>query len=111
MMIIDIKKFKKNILFLYFAAFSIPVAIICVCLLSNSITPFGNNTLVLNDLELQLIPFLTELSEKLKSHDSILFSFRRGLGFDFWCESAYYLNSPLNIFCVLFVNIFNNIII
>ena len=96
------KNQKNNILFLYFAAFSIPVAIICVCLLSNSITPFGNNTLVLNDLELQLIPFLTELSEKLKSHDSILFSFRRGLGFDFWCESAYYLNSPLNIFCVLF---------
>lgn len=94
------KKQKINSLLIYFAAFSLPVVILCICLFSNSITPFGNNTLVLSDLESQLLPFLSELAEKLKSHDSLLFSLRRGLGFDFWCESAYYLNSPLNVFCV-----------
>lgn len=93
-------KIKKYLCRLF--AFIAPAMILTITFMLKRITPFGDNMIVSSDLEIQIVPFLTELSDKLRSGTSLMFSHRRTLGYDFICESAYYLTSPLNIFCVFF---------
>ena len=49
----------------------------------------------------QYAPFFTEFMDKLKEGQSLLYSFRIGLGSDFVSLFAYYLASPMNWFLIL----------
>ena len=93
-------KIKKYLCRLF--AFIAPAMILTITFMLKRITPFGDNMIVSSDLEIQIVPFLTELSDKLRSGTSLMFSHRRTLGYDYICESAFYLTSPLNIFSVFF---------
>lgn len=97
------KLIRNNKIKLYtLAAFIIPATFILFLFFINNITPFGKKSILYNDLEIQIVPFLSELSYKLKHGESIFYSFRQSLGYDFFNQSCYYLNSPLNLFCVFF---------
>ena len=62
--------------------------------------PFGNGTVLIVDSIHQYLPFYTDLHEMLVKHESLLYSFSAGLGYDFWATFAYYMASPLNFFLV-----------
>ena len=64
--------------------------------------PFGNGTVLIVDSIHQYLPFYTDLHEKLVNHESMLYSFSAGLGYDFWATFAYYMASPLNFLLALF---------
>ena len=63
--------------------------------------PFGNGTVLIVDSIHQYLPFYTDLHEKLVNHESLLYSFSAGLGYDFWATFAYYMASPLNFLLAL----------
>ena len=63
--------------------------------------PFGDGTVLIIDSIHQYLPFYTELHEKLRAGESLLYDFSAGFGYDFWATFAYYLASPLNFLMAL----------
>lgn len=85
----------------YLLAFFLPVLIAVAILIRNDVYPFGDNCILHIDMYHQYAPFFTELMDKLKHGESLLYSFRIGLGSDFVSLFAYYLASPFNWFLFL----------
>lgn len=77
-------------------SFFIPVAITVLICIREGVFPFGENCILHIDMYHQYEPFFTELMDKLKNGDSLMHSFRIGLGSDFVSLFAYYLASPIN---------------
>lgn len=81
---------------LYLCAFFLPVFIAVIICIGNGVYPFGEECILHIDMYHQYEPFFTELMDKLKNGNSLLYSFRIGLGSDFVSLFAYYLASPFN---------------
>lgn len=92
---------KKNIL-IYIIAFMVPFGILSLSFALLGIYPFGNRQVLVIDAWNQYYPFLVELNRKLRSGESLLYSWRLGMGSDFVSLMAYYLASPLNLLLILF---------
>ena len=75
--------------------------LILFILIMNKITPFGNITLSLGDLNSQYENFLIELLHKIKSGSSLVYSFNNGLGYSFFGTIVSYLMSPATILYLL----------
>ncbi|MBQ9991073.1 MAG: YfhO family protein [Lachnospiraceae bacterium] len=86
----------------YLTAFLVPVLLMLVIFIVQSIYPFGDRSFLHVDMYHQYFPFLTEFYDKLKSGDSLLFSWTTGLGSNFLALFVYYLSSPFNWLAVLF---------
>ena len=79
----------------------IPALIMLIGFIVNGVWPFGDGTILKVDSLHQYLPFFTDFHQKLRSTDSLFYSFSGGLGYDFWATCAYYLASPLNMLIVL----------
>ena len=86
---------------LYLQAFLLPFVIYAVICFRNGVFPFGDNCILHVDMYHQYEPFFTEFMDKLKHGDSLLYSFRLGLGSDFVSLFAYYLASPVNVLLLI----------
>ncbi len=86
---------------MHLLAFFLPVCISLAIMIHNDVFPFGENCILHIDMYHQYAPFFTELMDKLKHGESLLYSFQIGLGSDFVSLFAYYLASPLNWFLIL----------
>lgn len=96
-------KSKKGIV-KYIIAFSIPVLCMLVHMICRDCYPFGNNTVLLGDANVQYYWFEEMLLDKIKNGESILFSWQAGLGFEFYQNFFYYLASPFNIIAMIIGN-------
>ena len=67
----------------------------------NGVAPIGKNTVLYSDLLNEYTPYLTELYDKLKEGGSLFWSWRTGVGSNFWGHLCYYLLSPFNCLVVL----------
>lgn len=90
----------KHIIYPILGAF-IPGIIIFIQFVRMRIWPFGQETILIVDSLHQYLPFFTELHEKLRSGESLIYSFSGGLGYDFWNTIAYYLACPFNLLVAL----------
>ena len=90
--------FQKNSL--YLAAFFLPFSVMMSIFILQGIYPFGDRSFLHVDMYHQYFPFLTEFYHKLKSGDSLLFSWNTGIGSNFLSLYAYYLASPFNWLCI-----------
>lgn len=86
----------------YFIAFFIPLVMFIALYYVKSIFPFGNNCYLRSDMYHQYAPFFSELWNKLRSGESLTYSWNIGMGTNFTSLYAYYLASPANWFIVLF---------
>lgn len=84
-----------------FAAFCIPILVMLAAMAAAGIHPFGSRMLIRSDAIHQYFPFLLELQEKLKTGESLFYSWKLGLGDNFWALCAYYCTSPLNVLMLL----------
>lgn len=71
--------------------------ILCIALYSCRIYPFGDKTLVYNDMQYQYLDFFIWFRNVLHGQDSLTYSFSAGLGSNTIALFAYYLASPLNL--------------
>lgn len=86
---------------LYIAAFGVPFLTMLVLFAINRIFPFGDRSFLNIDMYHQYFPFLTEFFHKIRSGESLFYSWNAGIGSNLVALYAYYLASPLNWFCVL----------
>ena len=82
-------------------AFLIPFVIAIAVCIDHGVYPFGERCILQVDMYHQYCPFFMEFMEKLKSGESLFYSFDIGLGADFVTLYAYYLASPLNWLLIL----------
>ncbi|MEG1848110.1 MAG: YfhO family protein [Lachnospiraceae bacterium] len=87
--------------YIYLLSFMIPVVIMITIFIARSIFPFGDRSFLHVDMYHQYFPFLTEFYHKLKSGDSLLYSWNTGIGSNFLALFVYYLSSPFNWLSVL----------
>ncbi len=83
-------------------SFAVPLFMMLILMVRFGIQPFGHNSLVIVDGLHQYMPFFSVLYDKIKSGETLFYSFRAGLGINFLALFAYYLSSPLNLLILLF---------
>ena len=96
--IISIVK-KNKYVFISFLVSSICVSVIYTF---EHIKPFGNNSMLDVDFYHQYGPLLNELYDRIKTGESLLYSFNTGGGIPFYRNLLNYLSSPFNIILFLF---------
>ena len=55
-------------------SFLIPLAVMCGIFIINGVYPFGDESFMHSDMYHQYVPFLSEMQSKLKSGDSLFYS-------------------------------------
>lgn len=85
-----------------FFCFLFPALIMWIIYIAMEVYPFGNNSVLVLDLNGQYIYYFEELRELLHGNGSILYSFGRALGGEFLGIFAYYLASPFSFIVALF---------
>ncbi len=93
---LDEKEMSKTPLFLILS-FIVPFLIMGVVFARAGIYPFGDRQVLYSDCKQQYLPFLKEFQIKLKTGDSMLYSWRNGYGTNFIAMIGYYIASPLNL--------------
>ncbi|MDD4541121.1 MAG: YfhO family protein [Eubacteriales bacterium] len=83
-------------------AFALPLLIFYISYAFYGLFPFGNRHLLTIDLYHQYAPFLVDYSRKLRSFESLFFSWSGGLGSSFYPLFTYYLASPINLIMLIF---------
>ena len=94
----DKTKFRISPLLL---AFLIPFVGMLFVMLISGYEPFGDYSMLYSDMYHQYYPFFVEFRRALRSGDSLLHSWRVGLGMDYLGLLSYYLASPLNLLSIL----------
>lgn len=87
---------------IYLFAFIVPIIIMVAIYIIREIYPFGNNAYLRSDMYHQYCPFFSELWSKLRSGDSLFYSWDIGMGTNFLSIFGYYLSSPVNFLIALF---------
>lgn len=88
--------------YVYTLTFAIALVLIIAAWIMGEIPPFGNRSMMVVDAVHQYLPFFSEYQEKLRSLDSLQYTFSVGMGNNFVSLWAYYLSSPLNLLILLF---------
>lgn len=94
------KKIKKIIPIIL--SFLLPVAIATVAAGLNNNFPIGEYTLNVYDGSLQHTGFISYYKEVLLGNESLFYSLKGALGYNFYATFIYYLVSPLNLLIVFF---------
>lgn len=82
-------------------AFVLPLFLLEIAAWMMKVQPFGNESFLIVDALHQYLPFFADYHEKLRTADSLFYSFHGGLGYNFLGLWAYYLASPLNLVIIL----------
>ena len=94
---------KKNTDRIYlFLSFLFPILFLCLFFFHHKITPFGNGTFLIHDMNYQYADYFAYLHNILYGKNSSYYVLNRGLGGDFLSLWAYYLASPLNLIPAIF---------
>ncbi len=81
-------------------SFFIPFVIMTVAFALMGVSPFGNNQILVTDLWHQYYPFLADYQDKLKSGESLFYTWSVGAGTNYFALASYYLASPMNFLSV-----------
>lgn len=100
------KKLWQNYSYIFISFFA-AAATMLIIYLCNRVVPFGDKTVLRMDLYHQYGPLFAELYERVKSGDSLIYSWTSGLGSCFLGNFFNYLSSPLT--AIIFFFSHNNI--
>lgn len=84
------------------AAFCLPVLLVVVIMTGMGVYPFGDNSLLIWDMDWQYSSFFAHLHDILHGDASLWYSFSRAIGGDMLGVAAYYLMSPFNLLFYFF---------
>lgn len=90
----------------YLIVFIIPVVCMIIHMIIKKCYPFGSNTILIGDADSQYYVFMESLLNKIKSGESLFYSWDYGMGFDYYSNFFYYLASPFNIIA-LFIGLWD----
>ena len=84
------------------ACFFVPAILMMLVYVAMQVFPFGDNSVLVLDLNAQYVYFLEKFRSIILEGGSFLYSFQRALGGEFMGIFAYYVASPLNLITLLF---------
>ena len=84
------------------AAFIVPMVLMWLIYIGMEVFPFGENSVLVLDLNGQYVYFFEALRNIILDGGSLLYSFSRSLGGEFLGIFAYYVSSPFSLITVLF---------
>lgn len=85
-----------------YPSFLMPFAILFIIYACLGMFPFGQRTILILDMSGQYVYFFEQFRDILTGDGSILYTFERSLGGEFFGIFTYYLASPLSLLIVLF---------
>ena len=83
-------------------AFLIPLALLWLIFISIEVYPFGENSVLVLDLNGQYVYYFEALRDIVTDGESLLYSWGRALGGEFLGIFAYYLSSPFSFIVALY---------
>ena len=86
----------------YVLSFIVPLIIMLAIYIMRDIFPSGDNYYLRSDMYHQYAPFFSQLWEKIRTGESLAYSWDIGMGTNFLALFGYYLSSPVNWFVALF---------
>lgn len=86
----------------YVLSFIVPLIIMLAIYIMRDIFPGGDNYYLRSDMYHQYAPFFSQLWEKIRTGESLAYSWDIGMGTNFLALFGYYLSSPVNWFVALF---------
>lgn len=89
---------KNNKVFLF--SFFLPILSMLIVYYVKDVYPFGENIYLRSDSYHQYAPFLQLFKDALTNELSLLYTWRIGLGMNFFSIFAYYLSSPFNLLLI-----------
>jgi len=92
------KIFKKHLPEIL--AFILPILIMLICCLVCKIYPFGGQVLSKYDGYYQYAGFTSYYKNVLLGNESLFYSFKGLLGYNFYATSIYYMFNPTNLLCI-----------
>lgn len=94
--------YRRHPRLLYLYCFLLPAAVMFFVHAAFQVYPFGENSILVLDMNAQYIQFFEALRRFVYGDASMLYSFSRNLGGEFPGIYAYYLSSPLSFIVALF---------
>ena len=79
---------------------AITTVFMLIVMITGKVAPFGDSSFTLVDSIHQYVPFFSDYQTKLKTGESLLFTWDVGLGQNFLSLLLYYMASPLNLIMV-----------
>ncbi len=95
------KKNEKKIL-IYILSFLIPVIMMLIAAVCLQLFPFGENTLLVSDINNQFVSFYSYFKSIITSDNNFIYTFSKNLGGDMVGFSGYYLQNPFLFLLLLF---------
>ena len=93
------KAFAARNLYVWLA-FLIPFALMVTAFGLMKVSPFGDQQILVTDLWHQYFPFLADFQHKLKTGDTLFWTWAVGGGANYFSMASYYLASPMNFLSV-----------
>ncbi len=90
---------KKNCIY-HFLCFLVPCIGMLILFAAGGRYPFGSDTALESDAAIQYYPFTLLLRNVVHSGQSLLYTWRGGLGINLWSTGAYYCSNLWSIVCV-----------
>lgn len=87
---------------LYLLAFFLPMAVLELCYITFQVFPFGNDSLLVLDLNAQYIYYYEGFRDAILGDGSLIYSWSRTLGGETFGLNAYYMGSPFMLIYLLF---------
>lgn len=95
------KRNEKKIL-IYILSFIIPVIMMLAASICLQLFPFGENTLLVSDINNQFVSFYSYFKSIITSDNNFIYTFSKNLGGDMVGFSGYYLQNPFLFLLLLF---------
>ena len=92
----------KNPIVMYTLAFMIPVIMMMVVFMRLGFFPFGDQSILIADIQYQFIDFFAYFKSVIAGENNIFYTFSSNLGGDAIGFFAYYLQNPLNFIYLFF---------
>lgn len=83
-------------------SFFLPIALLLIVLAWLRVTPFGNKTFLIHDMNQMYSDMLAYLNTVVSGENNLTYTFSKNLGGDFLGIAAYYIGNPLNFLITLF---------
>ena len=97
-----VKNFFSHNIVWHLAAFLLTLVILLISMAIDEMFPFGNNSVLKWDLEIQYIDIYAWFRNALHSGDGLFYSFSKSLGGNMFGVFSLYLGSPINLLIYFF---------
>lgn len=93
---------KRKTVFIYLAAFFLPVLMLGIVMIARNIYPFGDTNILIWDMEVQYINIYGWFRDVLHGNASLFYDFSKSLGGNMYGVFGCYLANPINLLIYFF---------